>query len=227
MTRNAPRLLNGIEIETGPTPGASIIWLHGLGASGDDFAGVIPALGLPSGLAIRFIFPHAPRQPVSINNGLVMPAWYDIISARFIDGEDEEGIRASSQAISNLIQNEQARGIDSRRVILAGFSQGGAIALYCGLRYPKPLAGIIALSTYLPLAGQALNESTTINRGLPVFLAHGTQDPVVPFSLGEQTRVLLGNHGYSVEWHEYPLEHNVSFEEIRDIGVWIGRSLHQ
>jgi len=225
MADDATGLLDSIEIETGPTPGTSIIWLHGLGASGDDFAGVVPALGLPPELVIRFIFPHAPQRPVTINNGLVMPAWYDISNALFIDGEDEVGIRASSQAIGNLIRNELDRGIDSRRIILAGFSQGGAIALFCGLRYPQSLGGIIALSTYLPLARQTLDESTAVNQRLRVFLAHGTQDPVVPLTLGEQTRGLLGNHGYPVEWHEYPLEHNVSIEEIHDIGVWIQHKL--
>jgi len=225
MTQNGTRLLDCIEIETAPEPDASIIWLHGLGASGDDFAGVIPALDLPPGLAIRFIFPHAPQQPVSINNGLVMPAWYDIRTAHFIDAEDEDGIRTSARAIGNLIEHEQDRGINSQRIILAGFSQGGAIALFCGLRYPQSLAGVIALSTYLPLARQTLKECTAINLNLPVFLAHGTQDAVVPLALGEQTHALLANHGYAVEWHEYPLEHNVSIDEIRDTGAWIAHRL--
>ena len=225
MTQNATGLLDGIEIETAPEPGASIIWLHGLGADGHDFVGILPALRLPPGLAIRFIFPHAPRQPVSINNGMVMPAWYDISNARFTDGEDEAGIRASSQAISNLIQNEQARGVDSRRIILAGFSQGGAIALFCALRYPQPLAGVIALSTYLPLAGQAFNESTAINRQLSIFLAHGTQDTVVPPALAEYTHDLLLDHDYQVEWREYPIAHTVSADEIEAIGRWIAHAL--
>jgi len=219
-----PALLTTIETETAPSPTASIIWMHGLGASGHDFAGIIPALDLPAGLAIRFIFPHAPQQAVSINNGLVMPAWYDIRSDRFDDNEDTAGIRTSSQAIIRLIQQEHERGITSNRIILAGFSQGGAIALHCGLHYPQRLAGIIALSTYLPQADGLPGLSKT---SPPILMMHGNADPIVPLALAEQSQQQLSVAGYDIDWHCYPMEHNVCAEEISEIGRWISLHLGQ
>ena len=224
MTDKHTTPLAVIETESAPAPTASIIWLHGLGASGDDFAGIIPALNLPPGLAIRFIFPHAPQQPVSINNGFVMPAWYDIRSDRFDNKVDDAGIRASTQAIMALMQQEQSRGIDSSRIILAGFSQGGAIALHCGLHFPQPLAGIIALSTYLPptdgLPGHAAGSPA-------ILMMHGDADPVVPLALAEASRQRLVTAGYALDWHCYPMEHNVCTEEVSEIGRWISARLEQ
>jgi len=220
MNNQTSDLLPGIETETAARPTASIIWMHGLGASGHDFAGVVPALALPAGLALRFIFPHAPQRPVTINNGYVMPAWYDIRNERFNDGEDAAGIEASAQAIMQLVQQEMARGIDSRRIILAGFSQGGAIALHCGLHSPLPLAGIIALSSYLPLADR-LPEHTDISP--PILMLQGSADPIVPLALAEHSRQQLLAAGYRIDWHSYPIEHTVCAEEITEIGRWISQ----
>jgi len=226
MTHQQPGLLAAIETHTGSIPNASIdasiIWLHGLGADGHDFEGVIPALELDAQLAIRFIFPHAPQRAVTINNGMVMPAWYDIYNDRFVDGEDAEGIKASSQAVSALIQREIDRGIDSQRIILAGFSQGGAIALHCGLNASLSLAGILALSTYLPLAHTLPSPSSL---SPPILMAHGQYDTVVPLPLANQSYRLLSSAGYNIEWQEYPIEHSVSLEELAAIGQWINTVL--
>jgi len=224
MTPKKVNKLSVIETETAAKPTASVIWLHGLGASGHDFAGVIPALELPTGLGIRFIFPHAPEQAVSINNGIIMPAWYDIRSDRFDDNEDASGIRASSQAIIKLMQQEHERGIAYECIILAGFSQGGAIALHCGLHYPQQLAGIIALSTYLPQT-DGLPDHTKDSPS--ILMMHGQSDPIVPLALAESSHQQLNKAGYNVDWHCYPMEHNVCTEEVSEIGRWIKTRLDQ
>ena len=216
-------LLPYIEISTAPSPVASVIWLHGLGADGHDFEPIVGELNLPDSLPVRFILPHAPSMPVTINNGYVMPAWYDITHPDLALGEDESGIRASQQQIEQLIQSEISRGIPAERILLAGFSQGGAIVLQTGLRYAKKLGGIIALSTYLPLKSSFPQEAT--NTSIPVFLAHGSSDNVIPLHASTNSRNLLENAGCPVEWHEYNMAHSVCPEEIRDISLWLQRVL--
>lgn len=215
-----------VEIETGPNPVASILWLHGLGADGHDFEPIIPELRLPSIPAIRFVFPHAPFRPVTVNGGATMRAWYDIA----FDGkgihQNEGHIRASEQSLHALIKRENDRGIECRRIVLAGFSQGAAIALHTGLRYPEALAGIMALSMPLPLAEKIPTELNTVNAKVPVFLAHGTMDRVVPYTLGESAHSLLKKIGVPVEWHSYAMEHSLSLEEVNDIRAWLMRVLH-
>lgn len=223
MQHTEPDQLTGIEKTTAPNPDASVIWLHGLGADGHDFANILPALGLSPAMAVRFIFPDAPMRPVTINNGMVMRAWYDIYNDRFIDGEDEQGILDSSRLISALIERENRRGVDSHRIILAGFSQGGAIALYCGLHQPRRLAGIIALSTYMPLADR-LPPHSAIHP--PILMLHGRHDGIVPVTLAQQSYHLLQNADYRISWRDYPLEHNVSIEELQAIGQWINTVLN-
>ena len=216
--------LETIEIATGPAPSASVIWMHGLGADGHDFEPIVPELGLPGALQVRFIFPNAPVRPVTLNMGMAMRAWYDIIE---IGGgrEDGEGLRASQAAIEQLIAAEVARGIPASRIVLAGFSQGGAIAFQTGLRHPQRLAGIMALSTYLPLAGTVEDERSAANRDLPVFMAHGSVDPVISISRAQQSRKMLEALGYPLEWHEYPMPHSVCPQEITDISDWLVRTL--
>ena len=214
-------LLEAIELETGKNPATSIIWLHGLGADGHDFETIVPELDLPA-IPIRFVFPHAPMQPVTINAGMVMRAWYDVSDAA-IRREDEAGVRASQSRLEALIAREKERGTSPNRLLLAGFSQGGAIALHTGLRHRERLAGIMALSCYLPVAGTLAAEAHAANRGVPVFMAHGIQDPVVALSRALESRELLGREGYAVEWHEYPIPHSVCAEEIRDISTWLRR----
>jgi len=218
--------LDFIERTTGPEPTHAIIWLHGLGADGHDFEPIVPELDLSEKPAIRFIFPHAPKQAVTINAGMVMRAWYDISGLDFIGHEDQTGIRRSSDLVRALIENENTRGIPSNRIILAGFSQGGAIALHLGLRHTESLAGILALSTYLPLARYTASEVNEANRNTPIFMAHGSFDPVVPFMLGDSSHQQLQAMGYDVEWHTYPIPHSVSLDEIRDISAWIKKRLH-
>jgi len=221
-------LLETIEIETAPNPTAAVIWMHGLGADGNDFAPIVPELRIANAPAIRFIFPHAPMMPVTINNGYVMRAWYDV-SFGDLEGKtrqaDEKGVRASQVAIGKLIEREAARGIASDKIAIAGFSQGGAIALQTGLRYPHKLAGIMALSTYLPLAESLPAEASAPNRAIPVFYAHGSADPVIPMAMATTSRKVLGAAGYAVEWHEYPMQHSVCPEEIRDISAWLAKVL--
>ena len=216
--------LETIEIATGPAPSASVIWMHGLGADGHDFEPIVPELGLPGTLQVRFIFPNAPVRPVTLNMGMAMRAWYDIIE---IGGgrEDGEGLRASQAAIEQLIAAEVARGIPASRIVLAGFSQGGAIAFQTGLRHPQRLAGIMALSTYLPLAGTVEDERSAANRDLPVFMAHGSVDPMISISRAQQSRKMLEAPGYPLEWHEYPMPHSVCPQEITDISDWLVRTL--
>jgi phospholipase/carboxylesterase len=213
-----------IELETGTPADAAVIWLHGLGADGHDFAPVVPALGLPAHLAVRFVFPHAPVRPVTINMGMHMRAWYDIVA---LDGrrEDETGIRASQQLIEGLIERERSRGIEARRIVLAGFSQGGAVALHTGLRHAARLAGIMALSTYLPLAGTVDAERHAANAGLRVLMAHGLHDEMIGIARARSSRAALEALGYAVGWREYPMGHAVCPEEIAAIGDWLGRIL--
>jgi phospholipase/carboxylesterase len=221
-------LLETIEIETAPNPAAAVIWLHGLGADGNDFAPIVPELELAGAPAIRFIFPHAPMMPVTINNGAVMRAWYDV-SFGDLEGNtrraDERGVRASQARIDQLIEREIARGIAARDIVIAGFSQGGAIALQTGLRYPQPLAGIMALSTYLPLADTLAAEASAANRDVPIFYAHGTHDPVIPLTMATISRDKLAASGYKVSWHEYPMQHSVCAEEVAAISAWLRETL--
>ncbi|OGA19076.1 MAG: carboxylesterase [Betaproteobacteria bacterium RIFCSPLOWO2_12_FULL_63_13] len=217
------QLLETIELETGRQPTASVIWLHGLGADGHDFEAIVPELELPA-VPIRFIFPHAPMQPVTINAGMVMRAWYDVTDAA-IRREDEAGVRASQARIEALMAREKERGTRSDRLLLAGFSQGGAIALQTGLRHRERLAGIMALSCYLPLADRLATEAQAANRDIPIFMAHGTEDPVVALARAAESRDLLRREGYALEWHDYRMPHSVCLEEIRDIGAWLRRVL--
>lgn len=219
-------LLPAIEVETGAAPRFSVIWLHGLGADGSDFEPVVPELGLDGGPAVRFVFPHAPEMAVTCNGGYVMPAWYDIISldssSRVVD---EAGIVASRQAVRNLVARENRRGVPSARIFLAGFSQGGAIAYTTALTHAEPLAGVIALSTYIPSPQLLAAEATAANRALPVFAAHGSEDDVVAPELGLRARDFLTDNGYRVEWHDYPMPHTVCQEEITGIGRWLGERM--
>lgn len=217
--------MEAIEVNTGEHPACAVIWLHGLGADGQDFAPIVPELALPPELSVRFIFPHAPAMPITINGGYVMPAWYDVRSQNLRQNEDETGIRASQQALERLIEREMQRGIDPAKIVLAGFSQGGAIALHTGLRYRSTLAGIMALSTYLPLPHAMTQEASGENAAIPVFMAHGTEDNVIPISHAEATREMLQRSGYPVEWHSYAMAHSVCPREVADIGAWLGKIL--
>ena len=211
-----------IEIETGPRPEAAVIWLHGLGADGHDFEPIVPELRLDK--AVRFIFPHAPIQPVTINNGMRMRAWYDIL--QFGGGpEDEQGIRASQALIENLIAGEKKKGIQAGKIMLAGFSQGGAIVLQTGLRHAERLAGIMALSTYLPISNTLEKEKSKINQDLPIFMGHGTYDDIIPLAKAEASKNLLVKAGYPVEWRTYPMPHSVCPEEIGHISEFLLRTL--
>lgn len=198
--------------------------MHGLGADAHDFYGIPPQLGLPAELNVRYVFPNAPRLPVTINQGWVMPAWYDIRGFGPRD-QDEAGIRASAERIGQLIAREVERGVPERRIVLTGFSQGGAMALFTGLRHPAALAGVMCLSGYLVLHETLAAEASEANRGAPVFQGHGTEDPMVPVRLAQGTRDLLTSTGYRVEYHEYPMAHTVCAEEVRDIGAWLATVL--
>ena len=210
--------LETIEIETGPSPRAAVIWLHGLGADGHDFEPIVPELGMPAAPALRFVFPHAPHQAVTINRGAVMRAWYDVTG----DGrQDAGGIRASQARVEALIARERARGIAARSIVLAGFSQGCAMALQTGLRHPERLAGILALSAYLPLPDALAQEASEANRDVPIFMSHGVQDPVIPLSWAKRSRDHVVSLGYAVEWREYSMPHAVCAEEIEDVGAWL------
>ena len=221
-------LLEAVEVQAGKRPEASIIWMHGLGADGNDFVPVVNELDLSGAPAVRFVFPHAPMRAVTINNGYVMRAWYDVSFADLAGNSrraDEQGVRESQGQIEALIGRENARGVASGRIVLAGFSQGGAIALQTGLRHAERLAGIMALSTYLPLAETLPREAAPGNSRTPIFMAHGTFDPVVPYAMGAGSMTYLAGLGYPVEWHEYPMQHSVSPEEIADISAWLRRVL--
>lgn len=218
-------LLPAIEIESpdGVDVNASIIWLHGLGADGSDFAPLVPQLSLPAGVGVRFIFPHAPSIPVSINNGFVMPAWYDIKEMDIDRHVDEEQLRQSAAGVHALITREIERGVDSRRIVVAGFSQGGAVSFEAGLTYPKPLAGIMALSTYFATADSI--KVNPIQNGLPILICHGSMDPVVPEALGKKSVATLQSLGFVPEYNSYPMEHSLCPQQIVDIADWISRTL--
>ena len=213
-------LLDCVETQTGPAPKFAVIWLHGLGADGNDFAPIVPELVASDWPAIRFVFPHAPRRPVTINGGISMRAWYDITGMEIAQKQDEKGIRASIGQVEALIERE--RGIPPSRILLAGFSQGAAMALSAGLRHAQRLAGIIALSGYLPLEQQLEAERSPANADIPIFVGHGTFDPVVPQTLGMLGRDYLRSLGYAPEWHSYAMAHQVCAEEISDLRQWIG-----
>ena len=218
-------LLECVEIQTGPNPGHSVIWLHGLGADGNDFAPIVPELRLPDSLAVRFVFPHAPVQPVTINGGMAMRAWYDILVPNLVRVEDEKGIRHSEQSVDALIQREVARGIPTEKIVLAGFSQGCAMTLHTGLRAPYKLAGLMGLSGYLPLIDMAEKDQHSANTQTPIFMAHGTFDPVVTLDRAEASRQKLTALGFKVQWHTYPMQHSVCPEEIADISAFLNKVL--
>jgi phospholipase/carboxylesterase len=214
-----------VEVETGANPTAAVIWLHGLGADGHDFEPIVPELVRPGERALRFVFPHAPIRPVTLNGGFAMRAWYDIVSLERRGPEDEAGMRASQAAVEALIRRENTRGVATGRIVLGGFSQGGALALLAGTRYPEKLAGILGLSCYLLLAGRFASERATANEATPIFLAHGLQDPIIAPQLGEHARTVLQEAGYPVEWHSYTMPHSVCPQEVADIGQWLRRVL--
>ncbi|MCX9155975.1 dienelactone hydrolase family protein [Niveibacterium sp. 24ML] len=220
--------LPAIEIETAPKPDFSVIWLHGLGADGSDFEPIVPELGLPDDARVRFVFPHAPMMPVTCNGGYIMRAWYDI---KYLDGStrdvDEAGVRASCEAVRALIARENALGVPTHRIVLAGFSQGGAIAYTAGLSHPQRLAGVIALSTYLPARQMLLDSLSAASRATPIFAAHGTHDDVVGPALGEAARACLAAEGYPIAWHTYRMAHSVCIEEIAEIGRWLAERLRE
>lgn len=214
-------MLDCVEIQPPAAATASIIWLHGLGADGNDFVPIVPELGLDEAHSVRFVFPNAPQRPVTVNGGMRMPAWYDIKGVDIADKQDREGIEASAAQIEALIAREIEAGIPADRIVLAGFSQGGAVALHTGLRHGASLAGIMALSTYLPLHDALAAEAGDANRDVPIFMAHGSEDPIVPITLGRNSRDRLVDAGYAVDWHEYPMAHQVCLPEIATIGRWL------
>jgi phospholipase/carboxylesterase len=218
-------MLEAIEVETAPNPNAAIIWLHGLGADGHDFEPVVPELVPRGEKAWRFLFPHAPLRAVTINNGMRMRAWYDIVNFDREADEDLNGFKQSDAQVRELISREVERGIATSRIVLAGFSQGGAVSLYCAPRYPEALAGVMALSCYLPAQSQFAVERNAANQATPIFMAHGTQDPVVPVSFGSRSRDFLRARGYAVAWHDYPMAHSVCQPEINDIRQFLYRVL--
>jgi phospholipase/carboxylesterase len=214
--------LDCVEVETAPQPRHAVIWLHGLGADGHDFEPIVPQLVQPEWPALRFVFPHAAMRPISLNGGLPMRGWYDIAGFDLSQRQDERGIRASIGDVETLIAREVSRGVDASRIVLVGFSQGGAIALAVGLRHAQKLAAIVALSTYLPIESQTANERGEANAATPIFMAHGAFDPVVPQVLGERSRDRLRNWGYAVDWHSYPMAHQVCPQEIADLADFLG-----
>lgn len=213
-------MLETVEATTGSPVDRSIIWLHGLGADGHDFEPVVPALRL-HGQRIRFVFPHAPVRPVTVNGGMRMRAWYDVLGLDLGSRQDEQGIRESAGHVRQIIEHENERGIPSENIVLAGFSQGGATALHTALRFPERFAGIIALSTYLPLTDRFDAEAHPANRETPIFMGHGTMDPLVPLALGQGTHAFLVERDYRVSWNTYPIPHAVSPQEIMDLGNWL------
>lgn len=215
-------LLPAIEVQTAEQVRFSIIWMHGLGADGADFEPIVPEFGLPRAPGVRFVFPHAPEMPVTCNGGYVMRAWYDIISLDSASRSvDQAGIVRSRQAIRRLIAREGRRGIPPSRVFLAGFSQGGAVAYTTALTHDQPLAGVIALSTYIPAPALLDTEASEANRGVPIFAGHGDEDDVVSLDLGIRARDFLAQRGYRIEWHEYPMPHSICLEEVQDVGRWL------
>jgi len=218
-------LLEAIQIETGPNPTASVIWMHGLGADGGDFVPIVREMNLSGCPPIRFIFPHAPMMPVTINNGYVMPAWYDLLGVDLVSRQDEAGLRKSQTSIEQLIAQEKSRGIASDRIVIAGFSQGCAMTLQVGLRQPEKLAGLLCLSGYVPLQTTVTTERQHANQDTPIFMAHGRADPIVPIDRAEKSRDFLTSLGYTVEWHEYAMQHSVCPEEVDDMGKWFRKVL--
>jgi phospholipase/carboxylesterase len=218
-------LLEHVQIETSDNPEVAVIWLHGLGADGHDFVPIVRELDLSGLPGIRFIFPHARTMPVTINNGYVMRAWYDITGAELVRREDEAGLRASQQEVEAFIAREKARGIPASRIILAGFSQGCAMTIQTGLRHPETLAGMICLSGYVPLADKLPAERTEASLATPIFMAHGRHDNVVPFARAQQSRDVLVALGYQVEWHEYTMQHSVCLEEVQQLSAWFQKIL--
>lgn len=215
------------EIETGTAPSATIIFMHGLGADRSDFVPFAQQLDLSGVGHVRYLFPGAPVIPVAINGGYPMPAWYDILASDLVRREDEAGLRQSQAAIEQIIAREKERGIPARRIVIGGFSQGCAMALMVGLRHAEPLAGIVGLSGYLPLAAVTAAERHATSHDTPIFLAHGTQDPVVPHARAVASRDALTEMGYTVEWHQYPMLHTVTLQEIADLQAWLQRVLRQ
>ncbi len=218
-------MLDCITLEPNSPATACVIWMHGLGADGNDFVPIVPELNLPTGHGVRFVFPNAPTMPVTINGGYVMRAWYDILSAELDKRADESGVRRSQALIEELIADQRSEGIAADRILLAGFSQGGVIALQTGLRHPEKLAGIMALSTYLACADSLGVEASAANRQIPLFMVHGSMDPVIPVALAKLSKARLETHGYKVEWHEYGMPHSVCAEEIDDIAAFLKRVL--
>lgn len=210
-----------VTLEPAATAAASVVLLHGLGADGWDFAPIVGELGLPDAVPVRFVFPHAPYRPVTVNNGYVMRAWYDIKSFSHEGRADSEGLAESVRRVTAYLDHEIARGVDASRIVLAGFSQGGAVALTAGLRYPKRIAGVLALSAYLPFPSRLAAEMSDANSGIPVLMCHGRMDPVVPIALGLEARDQLVSQGYPVEWHEYPMQHEVCAPELVEVGRWL------
>jgi len=217
--------LEFVELSTGADPAGTVIWMHGLGADGWDFVPIVRELPFPGEVALRFVFPHAPVRPVTINNGMQMRAWYDISQMDLARVPDEGGIRESQALVEQLIAAQKARGVDASRIVLAGFSQGGVIALQTGLRHPERLAGIVALSTYLALESSLESEAAAANRRTPILMAHGTEDPVIPVQLAEASRQALEARGYDVQWQTYPMPHAVCAEEVELIGDFLARTL--
>lgn len=213
-------LLEAVEVSSGPNPSAAVVWLHGLGADGHDFEPLVPHLAWPGAPDIRYVFPHAEVRPVTVNGGMAMRAWYDIVSLAGARNHDEAGIMKSVDQAWALVQRERERGIPANRIVVAGFSQGGAIALQMALRYPDRLAGLVALSTYLLLEDRLPGEASVANRDLPVFFGHGTADPMVPLQLGRAAADRLVKMGYPVEWHQYPMPHSVCPEEVSHLAAW-------
>jgi phospholipase/carboxylesterase len=218
-------LLEHIQVETDDNPEIAIIWMHGLGADGNDFVPMVRELDLAGLPGIRFIFPHAKTMPVTINNGYVMRSWYDITGLELTRREDENGLRASQQDIEGFIAREKTRGIPASRIVLAGFSQGCAMAIQTGLRHPEQLAGLLCLSGYVPLSAQLGTERTEASKSTPIFMAHGRYDNVVPFNRAEASRDLLVSLGYALEWHEYAMQHSLCLEEVQDISAWLKKVL--
>jgi phospholipase/carboxylesterase len=218
-------LLECVEVETAPNPTAAVIWMHGLGADGNDFVPIVREFEMAGCPPIRFVFPHASTMPVTINGGYVMRAWYDIFGADLVRREDESGIRRSAVQIEALIAREKARGLASSRIVLAGFSQGCAMTLFTGLRHAESLAGLIALSGYLPLADKTAAERSSVNQNTPIFMAHGTHDGVVPIGRAEASRDALKQLGYAVQWHSYPMQHGVHPDEIDAIAAFLSKVL--
>ena len=218
-------MLDCITLEPPSPATACVIWMHGLGADGNDFVPIVPELGLPRNHGVRFVFPNAPSMAVTINGGYVMPAWYDIASAEIDKRADEAGVRRSQVAVTEVIAEQRGKGITSERIVLAGFSQGGVIALQTGLRHSEKLGGIMALSTYLACAESLGSEASSVNRNIPILMVHGSIDPVIPITLAKLSKARLETHGYKIEWHEYGMPHSVCAEEVSVIGAFLKRAL--